>query len=265
MPAQRCPITRRHGVARKGEVSTTGKHRCRRVTLRRWRVGPVRATAPIPRLLRAGWPLYRGPVVWTTGPSTSGVPPKPVPGRHRSHRRQPRRGRRNHRQAVACLPGGSRETHFSTQRSQAGKAPRLPPPHVDSSWSHHREVPPPSRPRPAVSLIERVSGRDSFVELRRAARRVRRGTLRIAYLPAPSDRVRIAYALPRRVGNAVVRNRVRRRLRAAFMTIERAGQVAFPQGTYLVSASADTARVPFSTLVATAEALLRELAEGATQ
>lgn len=91
---------------------------------------------------------------------------------------------------------------------------------------------------------------------------MRRGTLRIAYLPAPADRVRIAYALPRRVGNAVVRNRVRRRLRAVFATIERAGHVPFPQGTYLVSASAETARVPFSTLVDTAETLLRELGEG---
>ena len=100
------------------------------------------------------------------------------------------------------------------------------------------------------------------MELRRASRRVRRGTLRIAFLPAPPDGVRIAYALPRRVGTAVVRNRVRRRLRAAFETIERAGQVPFPQGSYLVSASAETARIPFSTLVATAEALLRELAEG---
>lgn len=99
------------------------------------------------------------------------------------------------------------------------------------------------------------------MELRRAARRVRRGTLRIAYLPVPTDRVRVAYALPKRVGTAVVRNRVRRRLRSAFESIENAGQHSFPKGTYLVSASAEVARMPFVELVASLTSMLRELSE----
>jgi ribonuclease P protein component len=44
--------------------------------------------------------------------------------------------------------------------------------------------------------------------------------------------VRLAFAVPRRVGNAVVRNRVRRRLRASFRELVRAGQA--PAGAYLV-------------------------------
>ncbi len=75
----------------------------------------------------------------------------------------------------------------------------------------------------------------------------------------------MAYGLSRRVGGAVVRNRIRRRLRAVFALIEQrheAGTARFPNGTYLVSASAAAAHVPFDELVHTAEVLLAELDAG---
>jgi len=49
--------------------------------------------------------------------------------------------------------------------------------------------------------------------------------------PAP---VRVAYAIPRALGGAVVRNRLRRRLRA--MIAELAGGAALHPGRYLVGA-----------------------------
>lgn len=54
-----------------------------------------------------------------------------------------------------------------------------------------------------------------FVQLRHAGFSVRARHLRARHLrPAPGDDiVRVAYAIPRRVGNAVVRNRIRRRIR----------------------------------------------------
>ena len=42
----------------------------------------------------------------------------------------------------------------------------------------------------------------------------------VAFLPGGTD-VRVAYAIGRRVGPAVVRNRVRRRLRAAVRELDR--------------------------------------------
>jgi ribonuclease P protein component len=62
---------------------------------------------------------------------------------------------------------------------------------------------------------------------------VRSGPLTIRYLPGDADApVQVAYAIGRRVGIAVIRNRVRRRLRAHVRELERAGQV--PPGVYLI-------------------------------
>lgn len=154
------------------------------------------------------------------------------------------------------------ETYLSTQCPQAGETARIPPPHVDAFGSHDSQEPSPAWPGTAVSLIERVTDRGSFVALRHPEQRVRRGVLRIAFISDETGRRRCAYALPRRVGNAVVRNRIRRRLRQVFATIEReqaSGASPFPSGTYLVSATSMAAEVPFADLLDTARSLLREL------
>jgi RNase P protein component len=59
---------------------------------------------------------------------------------------------------------------------------------------------------------------------------VRRGPITIARAPAANGATRLAFAIARRVGPAVTRNRLRRRLRAIF------AELSPPPGSYLVSA-----------------------------
>ena len=63
-------------------------------------------------------------------------------------------------------------------------------------------------------------------------------TLPVAGASAP----RVAYAVPRTVGSAVVRNRLRRRLRAVTATLD------LSPGAYLISASPAAAGLSFDEL-----------------
>jgi ribonuclease P protein component len=57
----------------------------------------------------------------------------------------------------------------------------------------------------------------------------------------------VAFAIGRRTGGAVTRNRIRRRIRAALREMRRDGLL--PAGDVLVSASSSAARIPWSELV----------------
>jgi ribonuclease P protein component len=82
-------------------------------------------------------------------------------------------------------------------------------------------------------VIDRIQDRSTFQRFRTAARRTRAGELWCAALPDPAGReVRIAYAIGRPVGGAVVRNRLRRRLRE----IAREHEASIPPGSYLIGA-----------------------------
>ena len=61
----------------------------------------------------------------------------------------------------------------------------------------------------------RITDRTTFEALRRSSRRVRSGPITISFVrDEPGTTPRVAYAIGRRVGGAVHRNRLRRRLRA---------------------------------------------------
>lgn len=87
-------------------------------------------------------------------------------------------------------------------------------------------------------MIGPVRDRRTFVALRTMGIRVRRGPLALTFWDGgeESDGTRVAYAITKRVGGAVERNRLRRRLRAVFADLasEEPGEV--PAGVLLVSA-----------------------------
>jgi ribonuclease P protein component len=111
------------------------------------------------------------------------------------------------------------------------------------------------RPRP-------VHGRRVFAELRRSRRRVFAGPVRVQFLPVTKaeEARRVAFAVPRKVGSAVARNRCRRRLRA--VVAENAASI--PAGIYLVAIDQGVRDLPFQELRARViEAMQRASQSGA--
>lgn len=96
-----------------------------------------------------------------------------------------------------------------------------------------------------VAPVRRLSGAARFAALRQTRHRARSGPLRVSWVPGPHEApARVAYAIGRRVGPAVVRNRLRRRLREVVAALDPA------PGDYLVACDPDAASLPFSDLKA---------------
>ena len=80
-------------------------------------------------------------------------------------------------------------------------------------------------------MIWRIRERSAFTRLAHEGKRTRAGVLWCTYVPDPDAMPpRVAYALGRAIGPAVVRNRLRRRLQALL-----AGS-SLPPGLYLIGA-----------------------------
>jgi len=158
------------------------------------------------------------------------------------------------------------EAHLPTQHAQAGEEPWLPPSHVDTGGPSHSPGAPAQGPPPPGGLsnhrggpadaspqqtgiagrrrIWRIRDRRTFEALRVSGRYLRRGPITVTFLSGDSGTPpRFAYAVGRRAGTAVARNRLRRRLRAVVAT---AG--ALRSGAYLVGAGPEAARLPFGEL-----------------
>jgi len=92
-------------------------------------------------------------------------------------------------------------------------------------------------------LIESIRTRDAFERLRRDGRRVRSGSLWcIHVLDAELSTPHVAFAIGRPVGNAVTRNRLRRRLRALVR------EQSWAPGWYLVGTRPDASELTFDQL-----------------
>lgn len=99
----------------------------------------------------------------------------------------------------------------------------------------------------------RIRDRSTFETLRRDGRRSRRGPITVTYAPAGDAPVpRVAYAVGKKVGGSVARNRLRRRLRAAVADM---GSELGP-GAYLVSAGPEAAGIAYEELRATVAAAM---------
>jgi ribonuclease P protein component len=106
-----------------------------------------------------------------------------------------------------------REAHVPAQQPEAIEEARLPLADADPRRPGGVEVPPPAGPQAPVRLIWRVRDRGTFEALGRAPARAA-GPVRLRSVPTDPGEPRVAYAVGRSVGNAVERNRLRRRLRA---------------------------------------------------
>jgi ribonuclease P protein component len=165
------------------------------------------------------------------------------------------------------------EAHLSTKRTETGQDPRFPQADVDQGWAGGDPVAPGegtpaalgvTAPRPEGrngSLVGPVRSRRTFEELRRSSSRGRSGPLAVSVVMEPTwSEVKFAYAVNRRVGNAVKRNRLKRRLRA--IVSEQAAHL--PAGAYLVHAGPGGPLLGFDQLkVAMSQAVERATAGSA--
>jgi len=130
------------------------------------------------------------------------------------------------------------EAHVSAQQPSARQAPRLPPPDVDPSGSRRAAVATAQGPSQVVGLIWRIRDRRTFLELRRSGRRARAGVLTVTFAPDPpasNDPPRVAFSVARRVGPAIRRNQIRRRVRSAMRAMMVDSPPMVPSGAYLIS------------------------------
>jgi ribonuclease P protein component len=153
-----------------------------------------------------------------------------------------------------------REAHLPAQQPSSREASRVPPPDGHPGRSQRPAQPSPQGPPPSLGLIWRIRDRRTFVELRRRGRRARHGAVSVTHLPATGADTafppRVAFAVPRKVGTAVVRNRLRRQLRAHLATRPTA------PGAYLVHVAPGAADVSRGELVHDLDTCLDTLAGG---
>jgi ribonuclease P protein component len=145
------------------------------------------------------------------------------------------------------------EANLSAQEAQEDAHTRVSGPDVDPGWSSGHQGAAAQGPSQAERLIWRIRDRATFDALT-STRRRRQGPISMTFLPGdPATPPRVAYAVGRRVGPAVVRNRVRRRLRAAALAHRAELQ---PGGAYLFSAAPAAATAPFAEIDAAMGRLL---------
>jgi ribonuclease P protein component len=165
------------------------------------------------------------------------------------------------------------EADVPAQQPEASEATRLPAAHAHSGRPGDRPGSAPEGPRPAVGLIGRISDRATFDALRHSGRRARQGPVTVVFVPGDDDgrvvsdagharrEVRVAYGVGRHVGSAVVRNRVRRRLRAAIREVDRERGGLHP-GAYLVTARPEAAGMTYLHLKRSLADACEAVAEG---
>lgn len=89
-----------------------------------------------------------------------------------------------------------------------------------------------------------VVSQATFQALRRPEGRARRGPLSVRWVRLDGDEVQVSYAISKRCGNAVRRNRIRRRTKSAIRLVSQ----GIPAGAYLITTEAEVATMNFQEL-----------------
>jgi ribonuclease P protein component len=152
-----------------------------------------------------------------------------------------------------------REENVPAEQPQAKQETRFPPADAVEGRQSGNPPSPDQGPLPPVGLIWPIRERSSFRALA-SGRRRRRGVVVVtcAEVGSPGDPPRVAYAVGRRAGGAVARNKVRRRLRAA--TRAHAGELVGGRA-YLVGVSGSVVTSTYAELSTSLHAALRALRE----
>ncbi|MEZ5341161.1 MAG: ribonuclease P protein component [Acidimicrobiales bacterium] len=95
-------------------------------------------------------------------------------------------------------------------------------------------------------MIDAVRDQATFRNLRTQGIRGRSGPIRAIFLPHDRPDVLVAFAIGRKFGSAVERNRARRRVQAAL----RSPGLSLAPGAYLFSMQRETLTMPFESLLA---------------
>jgi ribonuclease P protein component len=137
-----------------------------------------------------------------------------------------------------------READLPAEQPEAQEEARIPYPDAYARRTVRAEVAALPRARAPLGLIFRIRPRATFALLARA-RACRRELVWVRRVPVDAPGPQVGFAVSRHVGNAVTRNRVRRRLRAAVRD-ELAAVRA--DSAYLVGATPAAARASFDEL-----------------
>lgn len=157
-----------------------------------------------------------------------------------------------------------REAYISTQPASPGQEARFPGSYEHPRGARCAEVTSCQGPRPSVGLIHRIRTRAEFDHLGRAGRRVRNDVLWCSYLPDPAiSPPRVAFAIGRAQGPAVVRNRLRRRLRPILSALSTAHSL--PNGHLLVGINRSKIDQMFAMTTDDLTATVADLLHRATQ
>jgi ribonuclease P protein component len=120
----------------------------------------------------------------------------------------------------------SHEAHFPAEQSRACPSPRFSSSHVDRCWPQHPERSPRTWPQEAVGVSHSKADRDmrgygiikkrsDFLAANRGKRYATPGFVLLVKDRQDDDpAIRLGITITKKVGNAVVRNRMRRRFRA---------------------------------------------------
>ena len=105
-------------------------------------------------------------------------------------------------------------------------------------------------------MLGRLKRRAEFIRAAKAGRRAARDSLVLQALPREDSETRLGFTATKKIGNAVARNRAKRRLRAAARI--HLGAVPAPGFDLVLIARDATGSCPFPALIAELESALRK-------